>query len=124
MGSEQPIDAGGTERDAGWRRLARRGVDPSASDRAAGPLGDQTSCTVGPETGEPDLLALLEAEARLGAEAVALARPADRDRVEDRGLDNYRRRGVGDLGARPAHDPRDAERAPRVGDQEGLRVEV
>ena len=63
-------------------------VDAARRDGAAGPLGDEPRGPVRADAREPELLALLEAEAGLAAEGVALAGPADRDRIEDRRLDD------------------------------------
>src|SRR4029079_18949798 len=51
--------------------------------RTAARLGEQARRPVRPDPGETRLLALLEPEALLGAEGVALAGPANDDRVED-----------------------------------------
>ena len=77
-----------------------------------------------PEARESMLLALLEAEARLGPERVAECRPADADRIEDRRLDDDVGRRVRDLGRRPAHDPGDRQRPGRIGDEQGLGLEL
>ena len=69
------------------------------------------------------VLALLEPKARLGAEGVALAGPADAHRVEDGRLDDDVGRPVRHLGRGAAHHAGDADDRPRVGDDEGLRVE-
>ena len=55
---------------------------------AAGPLGDEPGRPVGAEPGQPELLALLEPQARLGAQGVAEGRAADAIGVEDRRLDD------------------------------------
>ena len=94
VGPEQPVDAGRSERDPGRLRLGRVRVDAAGRDGPAGPLGDQSRRAIRAEPGEPELLALLEAQAGLGAEGVALAGPPDRDRVEDRRLDDHVGRGV------------------------------
>ena len=98
--AQEPVDAGRPERDVGRRGLDRVGVDGAGGDLAAGPLGDQASRPVGAEPGQPRLLALLEAQARLRPERIAEGRPADADRVEDGRLDDDVRRRVADLGAR------------------------
>ena len=105
--------------------LVGSSVDPTPCDGAARPFRDQPSRSVGAQAGQSELLALLEAEARLRAEAVALAGPADADRVEDRRLDDDVRsswRLTSEV--RAAHDPGDAERAARVGDDQRLGVEL
>ena len=86
---EQPVDARRPERDV-RRRRARPGSSRRAPGAtvAAGPLGDEPRRPVRADPREPELLALLEAEARLGAEGVAEGRPADADRVEDGRLDD------------------------------------
>ena len=93
-------------------------VDPAALEGPARPVEDQSSAAVRADPGEPGLLALLEAQARLRAEPVALAGPADADRVEDGRLDHDIGRGLADLRVDPAHDPGDGDRAARVGDDQ------
>jgi hypothetical protein len=55
---------------------------------------------------------------------VAARGPRDRHRVEVGGLEQHVGGGVRDLGARAAHDSREADRAGVVGDQQVLGVEV
>ena len=104
--------------------LDRIGVDRARSDRAAGPLGDQARRAIGADACQARLLALLEAQARLGPKRIAEGRAPDADRIEDRGLNHDLRGGLVDLGARPAHDAGDADRPVRVGDDERLGVEL
>ena len=54
---------------------------------------------------------------------VALAGPADADRIEDRRLDDHVRRRVPHLRRRVAHDAGDPERPVRIGDDERVGVE-
>ena len=87
--AEQAVDASRPERDA----CATGGSSGAVSTTpratvAAGPLGDQPGGPVRAEARQPELLALLEAQAGLGAQRVAEGRPADADRVEDRRLDD------------------------------------
>ncbi len=85
-------------------------IDGARGDLAARPLGDEARRPVGTDPGEAELLALLEAQARLGAEGVAEGRPADADRVEDGRLDDDVGGPLPDLGCGAAHDPGDPER--------------
>ena len=115
---EEPVDASRAERHVRRGRRLRRRVDDATRDRTAGPLGDEPGRPVRAEPGQSMLLALLEPEARLRAQGVPEGCPADAHRIEDRGLDDDVRRGVGDLGTSSAHDPGDADGAVRVGDEE------
>ena len=121
--AEQPVHAARPERDPRRSRLVGRRVDAPGGHGAASPLRDQSRRPVRPEPGQPELLALLEPEAGLAAEGVALAGPPDRHGVEDRRLDDDVGRTVLDLGRRVAHDAGDADRAAGVRDEEGVRVE-
>ena len=108
---EEAIDACRAERDCARLGLLGRRVDAARRDRAAGPLDDEPGRSIRPDTREPVLLALLEPETRLRAQAVALARAPDADRIEDRGLDDHVRRRVADLRRGAAHDPGDRRAA-------------
>ena len=92
--------------------LDRGRVDRARRDLAAGPLGDEPGRPVGADPRQAELLALLEAQARLGAERVAERRPADADRVEDGRLDDDVGRRVADLAtSAPPMTPGDPDRA-------------
>ncbi len=114
----------GSEGDARRLGLARIGVDGASRDAATRPLAHQPRRPIGTETGEPMLLALLEAQAGLGPQRVAEGGPADADRVEDRGFDDDGGRRVAHLGCRAAHDARERQRTGPIGDQQRRRVEV
>ena len=94
---------------------------PHPSRPAPGPLRDQPRGAVRAQPRQPMLLALLEPEACLGSQRVAERGPPDRDRIEDRRLDDDVAGRVRDLGARPAHDPGDGQRALGVRDQQRVR---
>src|SRR4029079_7183693 len=100
-----------------------RRVDAPGGNGPAGPLRDQPRRPVRAEPGEPELLALLEPEAGLAAEGIALAGSPDRHRIEDGRLDDDVGRAVLDLGRRVAHDAGDADRAAGVRDEERVRAE-
>src|SRR3990172_4407734 len=63
----------------------------------AGPGRDELRRAVRAQAGEAMLLALLEAQAGLAAQAVALPGAADADRIEDGRLDDDGRRPLADL---------------------------
>ena len=113
LGPEQPVDAGRSEGDERRRRFGRVRVDRAGRDLATGPLGDEAGRAIRTEPGQPPFLALLEAQARVGAEGVAEGRPADADRVEDGRFDDDVGRPLPHLGGGAAHDPGDADRADR-----------
>jgi hypothetical protein len=123
-GTEQAVDAGRTERDVRRSRLDRVGVDRTGRHLPARPLGDEACRPVRTEPCETRLLALLEAEAGFGTERVAEGGAADADRVEDGRLDDHVRRPLPDFRGRPAHHAGDPDRTGRVGDHEGLRIEL
>ena len=122
--AEEPVDPARPERDAPGPGLVRCGVDPSGRGRPARPADDQLRDAVGAEAGEARLLALLEAEARLGAEREVEGRAADAHRVEDGQFDDDVGRRLRDLRGRPAHDAGDGERTAGIGDEERLRREL
>ena len=66
---EQAVDPRRPEGHAPRPRFDGRGVDAARGDGAAGPVGEQLRDAVGADPGQPDLLALLEAQARLGPSA-------------------------------------------------------
>ncbi len=117
---EQPADAARAEGHLAVGRLVGRAVDPPDAQRPTGPLEHEPRTAVGPDPGEVERLTLLEPETRLRPQTVALAGPADADRVEDRRLDDHVRRVRPDLGCHATHDPGDGDRSPRVGDHEGV----
>ena len=121
---EEAIDAGRPERHPGRCRFHGIRIDDAGCDGPAGPLGDETSGPVRAEARQPELLALLEAQARLGAQGIAEGRPADVDRVEDGRLDGHVGGRVADLGVGAAHDPGEADRPTRIGDEQRLGMEV
>ena len=98
--AEQAVDPRRPEGDVGRRRLV--GFVSTAPGATSPPAhsSDQAGRPVRTESGEPELLALLEAQARLRPKRVAERCPPDADRVEDRGLDDDVGGGVADLGAR------------------------
>ena len=112
--AEEAVDARRSERDVHGLEFRRVRVDDPGRDRAAGPRLDEPGAAVGAEPRQPVLLALLEAEARLGPQGVAERRPADAHRVEDGRLDDDVGGRVRDLGRGTAHDPGD-RRAARPG---------
>ena len=73
---------------------------------------------------QPELLALLEAQARLRAQRIAEGGPADADRVEDRRLDHDLAGRVPTSDAAPPMTPAMPDRALRVGDEQRLGVEL
>ena len=116
---------------AGRNGHARRlGLGRDRCRRRPAPTGPPAHSTMSravrsaPSAGEPMLLALLEPEARLGAQRVPERGAADADRVEDGRLDDHVRRRVADLRCRAAHDARRCRAARRIGDEQGLRVEL
>ena len=121
--AEQSVDPGRPKRDLRRIRLARICIDASGGHRAAGPVGQQLGDAVGPDAGEPELLALLESEAGLGAQPVPLPRPADVDRVEDGRLHDDLARRLAHLARCAAHDPGNADGALGIGDDEGFGIE-
>ena len=122
--AQQPVDPGRPEGDVRERRLGRVRIDHARRDLAACPFGDEAGRAIGTDPREAELLALLEAEARLGAQGVAEGRPPDADRVEDRRLDDDVGGPLPDLGVGAAHHAGDPDRTALVGDQERLGVEL
>ncbi len=123
-GAEQPVDAAGTERDPLRPWLGGRRVDSPGGRGPARPGHDELRDAVGADPGEADLLALLEAEARLRAEGAVEGRAADADGVEDRRFHDDVAGRLRHLGGGPAHDAGDRERPAGVGDQERLGREL
>jgi len=84
------------------------------------PVQDQLRHAVRADAGEAELLALLEAKARLGAKCEPVSCTPDAHRVEHGRLDRDLGRRVRYLAVRATHDPRDADRALRVRDDQRL----
>ena len=83
LGAEEAVDPRRSEGDTRRRRLRGVRVDGAGRDASAGPLADEARRPIRAEPCEAMLLALLEAQARLGAEGVPERGPADAHRVED-----------------------------------------
>ena len=124
VGAEQPVDAGGPERDTRRLWLCRVRVDGAGRDLATGPLVDEPGGAIGTQPCQTMFLALLEPEAGLGSQREPEGGPADADRVEDGRLDHHVRRRLGDLGPRAAHHARDAQRSDGIGDEQGVGREL
>ena len=120
---EEPVHPSRPECDPARRGLVRGAVDPAGRDGATGPLGDQARRAVGADPGEADLLALLEAEAGLRSQPIALARPADLigSKIADSTITSVV--ASADLRRGAAHDPGDPERPAGIGDQERVGVQ-
>jgi hypothetical protein len=101
----------------------RRGVDDTVAHAAAGPLSDEPGAAVGADPRQPHVLPLLEPQACLRAQAVALTRAADGHGVEDRRFNDDGMRCVRHLGPGAAQDACDRKRFCRVRDQQRVRVE-
>ena len=80
----------GAGRNATPRSAGSSGCCPPARRRPSRrPTAHEPRTAVRPDPGEVERLSLLEPEARLRPQTVALAGPADADRVEDRRLDDH-----------------------------------
>ena len=99
-------------------------VDDATRDACAGDLRNEPRGAVDRVPREVVTDPLLVAHARLGAEAKAAGRVADRRPVEDRRFEDDPRRPLPHLGRGAAHDPGKADRPLAIGDDEHLVVEL
>ena len=122
--AEQPAHPRDVDRDPARRLRLGVVVDDAARDPRAGDLRNQPRGAVDRVAREVVTDPLLVAHARLGAEAEAAGRVADRRPVEDRRFEDDPRRPLPHLGRGAAHDPGKADRPLAIGDDEHLLVEL
>ncbi len=94
------------------------------ADLAAAHLHDHLRGKIDAGTDRLRVDATLEAEARVGMDAVAAAGPGGADRIEIGGFDEDVHRRLGAAGLLAAHDAAEAEHAAVIGNDAGFAVDL
>ncbi len=124
LGAEEPVESRHAKREVHRLRGHRIGVHDARCDCAAADLGDEGGGAIGSGSTRGAIDAALEPDRRLGDEAEAPTRPADRRRIEPRGFEQHVHGAVVDLGRLAAHDAGESDRSRRVRDQKRVVREL